>query len=197
MEFVPFDKIPRLTRECTVTEKIDGTNASILITEDGQFLTGSRTRWIAPEDDNFGFSKWAHQNREELMALGVGHHFGEWWGSGIQRGYGLPKGIKRFSLFNTKRWARHGFPLKVYPTANPQVTSSQLYPPACCDVVPVVYEGLFDTAMIDALIDTMRERGSFAELGFMNPEGIIIWHHAAGQYFKKTLEKDSEWKGKR
>ena len=38
--------------------------------------------------------------------------------------------------------------------------------------------------------------GSAAAPGFMKPEGIMIYHHAAGQYFKKTLEKDDEWKGK-
>ena len=80
MEFKPFTKIARLQREIIVTEKIDGTNAQICITEDGQFLTGSRTRWITPDDDNFGFSKWAHEHKEELMGLGMGQHFGEWWG---------------------------------------------------------------------------------------------------------------------
>lgn len=80
VEFREFPKIARLNRECLITEKIDGTNASILITEDGQFLTGSRTRWITPQDDNYGFSKWAHDHRDELMQLGPGHHFGEWWG---------------------------------------------------------------------------------------------------------------------
>lgn len=56
-EFVPFQKIGRLSRGCTITEKIDGTNASIYIGEDGEFLTGSRTRWITPEDDNYGFAR--------------------------------------------------------------------------------------------------------------------------------------------
>ena len=80
MEFESFGKIARLSRECTITEKIDGTNAQICITEDGQFLTGSRTRWITPQDDNMGFSAWAHEHKDELMPLGVGRHFGEWWG---------------------------------------------------------------------------------------------------------------------
>ena len=115
-EFRPFPKIPRLSREIIITEKIDGTNASITITEDGQFLTGSRNRWITPEDDNFGFSAWAHANKDVLMGLGVGTHFGEWWGHGIQRGYGLPKGRRRFSLFNVGRW---GFLAKVTPEQNP------------------------------------------------------------------------------
>ncbi len=89
LEFHAFDKIARLSRECVITEKIDGTNASVFIGENGEFLTGSRTRWITPDDDNYGFSHWAHDHKAELLELGPGHHFGEWWGEGCQRNYGL------------------------------------------------------------------------------------------------------------
>ena len=44
MDFVEFNKIARLSRNCVITEKIDGTNASVVITETGDFLVGSRTR---------------------------------------------------------------------------------------------------------------------------------------------------------
>lgn len=170
--FQPFRKIPRLQREIIVTEKIDGTNAQICITEDEQFLTGSRTRWITPTDDNFGFSRWAHEHKEELMQLGVGSHYGEWWGQGIQRNYGLKE--KKFSLFNVNRWL----------DANVR--------PACCDCVPVLYQGQFDTAFINGCLTTLQSRGSFAAPGFMKPEGIVVYHAAANLYFKQTIEKDEE-----
>lgn len=175
MEFTDFGKISRLSRNCVVTEKIDGTNASIYIGEDGEFLIGSRTRWITPQDDNHGFSRWAYENKEELLKLGPGQHFGEWWGLGIQRNYGLKE--KRFSLFNTARWSD--------PTTRP----------ACCDVVPVLYSGIFDTLMIDIALKELSTIGSFAAPGFMKPEGVVIWHEAARTYFKKTIEKDQEHKG--
>lgn len=175
-EFVPFRKIARLSREVVVTEKLDGTNASITITEDGQFLTGSRNRWITPQDDNYGFSRWAHENEEELRKLGVGTHYGEWWGQGIQRKYGLAE--KRFSLFNVHRW------------------NDDAVRPACCYVVPTLYMGVFNTPTIEAcLYVTLGQFGSKAAPGFMQPEGIIIYHTHAGVYFKKTLEKDQEGKG--
>lgn len=41
-EFMQFPKMARYSREVIVTEKIDGTNAQICITEDGEFSTGSR-----------------------------------------------------------------------------------------------------------------------------------------------------------
>ncbi len=196
-EFLEFPKIARLSRECVVTEKIDGTNSSIFISEDGTFLTGSRTQWITPEKDNYGFSRWAHDHKEELLKLGIGHHFGEWWGSGCQRGYGLAKGEKRFSLFNTYRWSMFGTELKSYPCLNPTLPmKTQQYAPACCYVVPVLYEGIFDTCLIDGLLLTMKEQGSRVAPGFMNPEGIIIYHKAAHIYLKKTIEKDNEWKEK-
>ena len=76
-QFKCFPKMPRLTREVVITEKIDGTNAQIYINQEGEFFVGSRTRWITPENDNYGFAKWCLDNKDELMLLGEGRHFGE------------------------------------------------------------------------------------------------------------------------
>jgi hypothetical protein len=179
-EFIGFGKISRLSRECVITEKIDGTNAQIYIGEDGEFLTGSRTRWIQPENDNAGFSRWAHEHKEELLKLGPGRHFGEWWGSGIQRGYGLQKGEKRFSLFNVNRWGEDRDKEK-YPENNL---------PSCCCVVPILRDGIFDTDMVRDALFHLEKDGSAAAPGFMKPEGIVIFHTAANMMFKKTIEKD-------
>ena len=186
--FIGFPKIGRFSREVLVSEKIDGTNAQILIEQDGTFLCGSRTRWIVPGDDNYGFAKWAHENKDELMKLGPGQHFGEWWGQGIQRNYGLKE--KRFSLFNASRWVK---PRKDGPTP---MLPGQEPCPDCCDVVPIIYEGSMDN--INAIVsDAMAEliyRGSKAAPGFSDPEGIIIWHKAANIGFKKTLVNDHKGK---
>lgn len=180
-EFEPFRKIARLSREVVITEKLDGTNASILITDDGQLFTGSRSRWITPEDDNFGFAKWAAVHREELLLLGPGHHFGEWWGQGIQRNYSLRE--KRFSLFNVAKW------------------TDDSIRPACCHVVPILFDGQFENHMflggVKAAFIRLKEEGSVAAPGFMKPEGIIIYHKQGNLLFKKTLEKDEEPKGLR
>jgi len=168
MEFESFPKMARFSRECVITEKIDGTNSQICIGEDGSFFVGSRNNWITPEKDNYGFARWAYENKEELTKLGPGRHFGEWWGSGIQRRYGLDR--KVFSLFNTSRWSDER--------------------PACCDVVPILYKGMFSEEAIYTTLDKLRTHGSVASAGFMKPEGIIIYHVAAGVGFKMTLEKD-------
>ena len=177
MEFVKFSKIPRISRECVITEKIDGTNASIYIGEDEEFLTGSRTRWITPEDDNYGFSRWANENKEELLKLGVGFHYGEWWGQGIQRKYNMDR--KVFSLFNVGIWGDNEIR------------------PKCCSVVPVLFEGMFDTHNINDTLAHLVKTGSMASKGFMNPEGVVIFHRPSYYLFKKTILKDEEYKGRR
>ena len=191
-EFTEFPKIARFARDAIITEKIDGTNACILITEEGDFFTGSRTRWITPEDDNHGFSRWAHEHKDELMLLGPGRHFGEWWGSGIQRGYGLQKGEKRFSLFNVQRWCLHGEQPQRIATADPRVEKYQDILPSCCGLVPVISKGPLSTSShaVEFAIKHLRDFGSFAAPGFMRPEGIVIFHVAGNVGFKRTLEKD-------
>lgn len=175
MEFQGFPKMARLSRECIITEKIDGTNAQICIDDTGTIMqVGSRTRWIKPGDDNFGFAAWCEANKEELLKLGPGRHFGEWWGKGIQRGYGLDH--RRFSLFNTKKWA------------------DETIRPACCHVVPVLYQGVFTTGAVEDCIGALRYNGSLAAPGFMKPEGVVVYHVAAGIGFKKTLLKDEQAK---
>lgn len=200
-EFKPMPKTPRLSREIVITEKIDGTNASVMIVPISDYggdaprglpklwlevagyvlFAGSRTRWITPEDDNFGFARWAFDHAEELVKLGPGHHFGEWWGRGIQRGYGLAD--RRFSLFNVSRWL-------LSETHDERVVAC----PPCCDVVPVLYRGIFDSQGAEWALNRLRDQGSFAAPGFMDPEGIMVYHTAAGQLFKKTLKGDEEGK---
>lgn len=187
-QFLEFPKMARLSREAIITEKIDGTNAQILINEGGQMLVGSRTRWITPEQDNYGFAAWAKAHRDELMTLGIGRHFGEWWGQGIQRKYGMTE--KRWSLFNVARWCLHGQEPQRIPTADPRIEKWQDVLPACCSLVPVLYRGLFTTQACEDALEGLRQNGSAAAPGFAKPEGIVCFHVAANTGFKKTLEKD-------
>lgn len=168
-DFREWPKIPRLNRNITVTEKIDGTNACVIVTEDGRVFAQSRKRLIFPESDNFGFARWVQENTAELLELGPGYHFGEWWGLGIQRGYGLDH--KRFSLFNVDKWGESR--------------------PACCHVVPVLLRwGRFSDGMIQSCVDGLRDLGSLAAEGFMHPEGVCVYHSAANKVFKVLLEGD-------
>lgn len=172
VQFEEFPKIPRWKREVVISEKIDGTNAQIYVPEDPAepLLFGSRNRWITPEQDNAGFARWATEHAEELRALGPGRHFGEWWGLGIQRTYGLKE--KRFSLFNSGRWSNER--------------------PACCGVVPVLYAGIMNESEIDRVLADLAANGSCVAPGFMDPEGIVIYHCASRTLFKRTVKRDEE-----
>lgn len=177
IEFKPFDKIARLNREVVVTEKIDGANGVIYVPEDFDHepvLAGSRSRWLTLGQDNFGFARWVLEHAAELTLLGPGYHYGEWWGSGIQRRYGLSE--KRFSLFNVHRWG------------DPAVR------PECCHVVPELARGEL-AASVRHSLELLRSGGSAASPGFMKPEGIVIFHTASSALFKVTLEKDEAPKG--
>ena len=192
MEFQAWGKTPRLNRQMVVTEKLDGTNAavviadrnkehslgSIAVTDGYAVFAQSRKRFITPEADNYGFARWVSENAQGLVeALGPGTHFGEWWGQGIQRGYGLKE--KRFSLFNTNRWEYNDPRHEGVPGLG---------------TVPVLYVGLFDTGRINSIV-TYELEESYAAPGFNNPEGVVVWHDAARQSFKVLKENDDIPKG--
>ena len=70
-EFKEFPKMARLSRECIITEKLDGTNAQIYIDDNGVIMAGSRNKWVTPEDDNYGFAKWVDDNKTALAQAGT------------------------------------------------------------------------------------------------------------------------------
>ena len=156
MEFKPWPKIPRVeNRKEYYTEKIDGTNACNIGCQ-------SRTRIITPEDDNFGFARWAYEHKEELLKLGEGYHFGEWWGLGIQRGYNQIE--KKFSLFNTHREA------------------ASL--PACVSQVPAIHANSVEEAK-----EILIKNGSLAAPGFKNVEGVVVFEYNTKTYWKAIIYK--------
>lgn len=170
--FKAWPKIPRLENEVFhLTEKIDGTNGCIIIQKNGSNILDiwaqSRTKLIYPEADNFGFSKWVYDNKEQLINdLGEGYHFGEWWGKGINRGYNLEE--RRFSLFN------------------PTKTSS------ICSNVPLLASNVSFT-MLNSVLEYEKQylinSGSKASPGYMNPEGICIYAEKAKTYWKEIINK--------
>lgn len=214
-EFVAWPKTARLFRDIVVTEKLDGTNSAIHIsalqdTGDGHYIfdlpaesyslvvdgtryiitAQSRKRIITPgkTTDNFGFAGWVYDNAADLVRiLGEGLHYGEWWGQGIQRGYGLE--TKKFSLFNTARWYDEG--------SDGTSMDFRAYESDLVDqieAVPILYAGVFDQEQIEAVLKELKENGSFAAPGFMNPEGICIYHTQTKGVMKVTLDHNDAGK---
>ena len=141
----------------------------------------SRKRIITPDQDNFQFAAWVWENAPGLVdVLGVGLHYGEWGGKGIQRGYGMES--RYFSLFNTTKW-----------------NAVDLTPVPNLRTVPTLYEGPMAEWAIDTALADLKSEGSFAswteDRGFYQPEGIVIFHHALNGCFKVTCENDESPKG--
>ena len=204
IEFQKWPKTPRLFREVVITEKVDGTNSAIifedvtlmdvdLIPSDELIVRGSylyqvgaqsKNRLIYPgkTTDNYGFAAWVKENREVLFdALGVGHHFGEWWGRGIQKRYG-DLDYRVFSLFNTKKH-RDTFLRTRFNDMDVMVES-----------VPVLYEGEFSEEAIHKAAQELLKNGSVAAPFAPNPEGVVIYHTQSGQVYKFTFDNNDKGK---
>jgi len=188
IEFKHWPKIIRIEnkRKPIFTEKIDGTNACIAIhplspeNEDHNAITTvgdgiinpklgiwaqSRNHFLSPNNDNYGFAKWVEDNKEDLITLGPGHHYGEWWGRGIGRNYGQTE--RFFSLFNIFKWGSHN--------SNT---------PKCCNIVPIIRANT-----IEDVVAELRFFGSKAVPGWMKPEGAVMYEPDAGPYFKIIMDK--------
>lgn len=210
-EFTPWPKTARLFRDVVVTEKIDGTNAGIHISliapwedstnhpmeaatcgvgEDRYAVTAqSRNRLISPARDNYGFARWVHDNAADLVRiLGPGLHFGEWWGRGIQRGYELEG--RRFSLFNTARW----YELDEKSGTSMAARAEQSDLVGQIDAVPVMFQGTFTERAVRECLTDLTMDGSWAAPGFMNPEGVCIYHTQTRSAFKVTLDNNDAGK---
>ena len=196
LTFEKWPSIPRWANDTvTITEKIDGTNAALIILpynidhetliQDGYakcwgpadaqigdlvtFAVQSRKRFIKPgkDTDNAGFAAYAFEHAPQFIALlGYGKHYGEWWGRGIQRGYGLDE--KRLSLFSPWRYEHLALKDEV----------------PGLDMVPVLYSGGWDGANVKKELTKLEEKGSVAAPGFKKPEGLIVQSAFTGAKYK-------------
>lgn len=178
-EFKSFEKIGHIGKlYMRITEKLHGSNAQVYIYRDEndtlQLRVGSRTRWIAPGDDNYGFAQFVYSNKEEFIEkLGEGRHYGEWVGLAINGGYNLPE--KRLYLFNWVRWQDKELPTRVH-------------------TVPLLYTGKFSLEAIEETMQKLKETGSHISPGYMKPEGIVV--EIDGRFYKKVFEAEEiAWAG--
>lgn len=140
-----------------------------------QIKAGSRTRWLTPDDDNYGFCKWVRANHEELIdKLGEGRHYGEWAGPGINTGEGLSE--KNFIIFNYRRFQDKELPQNVLR-------------------VPVLYTGRISLEKINEVMAELKETGSRLVPGYMKPEGIVV--EFDGTFYKNVFDDEEvQWNRK-
>lgn len=173
LEFKPWPKIGRESPfNVTITEKIDGTNACIVINDGEVVAVQSRKRFITTDDDNFGFAQWVSDNSGDLLSLGNGYHYGEWAGPGIQKNpHCLEE--KKFFLFNTYRWNQD----------NPNL-------PTCCNVVPILFQGDINEDTVPDILSDLLHNATEGQ----TPEGVIVYYHAFDKYTKHTIKSpNGKW----
>lgn len=106
--------LPKLQFRGTV--KLHGTNAAIAQDVEGTVWCQSRTNVITPQSDNAGFAMFEHLNHSMFTTMFEQARlckqisgeqaiviFGEWCGSGIQKGIGLTQLPKMFVIFGIAR----------------------------------------------------------------------------------------------
>lgn len=193
-KFESFEEIKKLGNAALfITQKIHGSNAQIFIfpvhkyehhgennwVETTEILhydlkCGSRSRWIAPGNDNYGFAEFVYANKQEFIEkLGVGRHYGEWAGPGINSGEGLSE--KTFVLFDHWKFPpERALPLRTV-------------------VVPVLYQGPFDLAKVEECMKDLKENGSKLVAGYMRPEGVVV--RVKGERYKVVFDaEETQWK---
>lgn len=205
IEFQKWPKTPRLFRDIVITEKVDGTNSAIIFedvtTEDvdnipstelierGAYLyhvgTQSRNRLIYPgkTTDHHGFAAFVQANKEELFdLLGVGRHYGEWWGQGIQGRYNTQ--IRGFALFNTEKHGdvHHWFKDPTNPDRQVLVEG-----------MPVLYKGPFSEQKIRETMAELDKHGSLVS-PFDKAEGIVVFHTQSRKVYKVTFDGNDKGK---
>jgi len=203
-EFKGWGSTPRENKNKTITEKIDGTNACVVI-YNGVVSAQSRKRLITPDDDNYGFAKWVYENAGALMdTLGYGYHYGEWYGEGIQKN---PLGIegKRFALFHpTKYNESNGYELENVDG----LETVPLLHHGQCDVftIPNIMHDLetYGTKVVGAKREDVHtgipglEGMEYVYQKAADAEGIIIWNNETRTRTKMLLKDDAfhKWEQK-
>lgn len=215
IEFQAFPKVPRLNRDIVITEKIDGTNAAVVIqrieAEGGltpavlaeQLADGAGVEdWklvSLPEGDHFIVL--AQSRKRFIWPARDNYGFAAWvyenahglvevLGEGVHFGEWWGKGIqKRYPSVEGRYFSLFNTGRWGGVLASSRDTT---------DVpglrhVPVLHEGAYSQRVIDSALDELRTFGSNAA---NDPaEGIMIYHTASNQVFKVTLEGDEAPKG--
>ena len=180
-----FQKLPRFHGQCQITEKIDGTQARIMIKQrsDDESLVvpasvrfgmldifaGSRRRLLLPEqNDNFAFRAWVAEHARALVEhlQEGGTYFGEWYGRGIGRDYDLDE--KRLVLFSQTGAV-----------------------PGLFECVPVLYEGPFSQEAAYYCLERLQKSGSVLVPGYQEPEGIVIAFSVGPFHYRWKMTFDS------
>jgi hypothetical protein len=186
-QFKGWPKTPRLNRNCIATEKIDGTNSAVIIERctvpegepHGDFTHDAVAVVMLPNGEEYALYA---QSRKRLLTPGKSTDnfgFAAWVRENApELAAGLGEGYHYGEWWGGRIQRGYGLEEKRFSLFN-----------------PVLATGTNITAVAESALTMLRENGSFAAPGFNDPEGIVVYHTAARQTFKVTLENDEAAKG--
>jgi hypothetical protein len=207
--FSEWPKIPRLKREAVITEKIDGTNAAVIIQRHhfGTHIDGvpdNARLVLLPEDvdSEDGLPQYEYivgaQSRKRIITpdsdnFGFARFVYEnadelirTLGEGYHYGEWWGQGIQRRYDLDHKKFS-------LFNTGRwdrDEIRATKLGQADLLDVVPVLHRGDFSTEAISTQIERLRTFGSAAAPGFENAEGVVVYHSQSRSYYKVLLEND-------
>ena len=166
---------------CYVFPKIDGTNSSVWLGEDGQIHAGSRNRELSLEKDNAGFFN-AISNDERIMAYLEKHPshrlFGEWLVPHSLKTY-RDDAWKRFYVFDVCVDADNegGLEYIPYPVYQPLVEEAGL------DYLAPIR--ILKNATLDDFIKCVNENNFLIKDGAGVGEGVVIKNYDFYNRYKR------------
>ena len=208
MDFHTYQHIERIgtveTRDiedgkCYIFPKLDGTNSSIWLKENGTIGCGSRKRDLSLDKDNAGFMNWATQNEKFKNFLSVYPNlrlFGEWLKSHTFKDY-MDDAWLDFYVFDVVDSEGKYLSYEEYKPLMEEFGITYIPPLGTVD--NPTYEQLERFVEInDYLVNT--EKSSYGEgivvkrYDYVNQYGRVTWGKIVAQKFKESHGKNKEGK---
>jgi hypothetical protein len=211
--FEPVPKFTCFSHGWTISEKIDGTNAAIIIVPTDTFglegtrhesetgLTPTMVNGPRPFAIHGEFAVLA-QSRNKLIYPGKSadnHGFASWVAANVEQLIGtLGEGRHFGEWCGSGLQRRYGLEEKRFALFNTHrwAGTDLALKGGRLTCVPILAEGYMDDPGWVALecMEKLKIEGSRFAPGFMDPEGVVMRHGPSGTVFKKTFDYDEKGK---
>jgi hypothetical protein len=194
MNFIKYQHIERFGTDevngieqgtCYVFPKIDGTNASVWLDDNGKVAAGSRNRTLSASEDNAGFYAWATTSKEIAACLEANPNhrlYGEWLVPHSLRTY-KDDAWRKFYVFDVCTDADgENVNYLPYPKYKPILDEFGInYIPPLAIVV---------NATLESIIPLLEKNGFLIKDGAGAGEGVVIKNYEyTNKYKRRTWAK--------
>lgn len=154
--------------ECYIFPKIDGTNASVWIDENGKIQAGSRRRQLSTEDDNAGFCNWVVSQQNIIDFLKENDKltlYGEWLVPHSLKTY-KDDSWRRFYVFDVVLTNEEKIEYLHYHVYKPMLEKFNI------EYIPPI--AIIEKPSYDQLISQLSKNNYLIQDGKGSGEGIVI-----------------------